>query len=520
MYAKNADFTAADNQAVVEANGLITNGQMWIGSTATNVGGTHINVGSITSSTLTIGYSSPNITINVPGGAAITSVVTANATPQFVLSGTVETLDFGTSTNLVLGSSLPVLTTGVSNTGLGLNSLITLTSGQGNTAIGAGCMDSVITGLRNTGVGAGAGTAITSGGDNTAIGESALKSLATNQLCTAVGSSALANCTADGITAVGQAALANITTGIEAAAFGYRALALATGSGNTAMGYASMFQVTTGPNNTAYGKGSGANFLTGSTNLLLGYNVGNNYVGAESSNILLQNLGTAAESNVIRIGTQGTSAGQQNKAFMAGITGATPTGGNAPQVVLCDNAGQLTPISSSTSGFVLTSNGSGTTPTFQAAGGGGSSVYFSAYLSAPTANVTGDGTNVGPIVFNTALANVGGGYNTATGVFTAPSTGFYAFQESIAYNGADATVSQYIAYFTGSVYESRSFQLQPLAGGGTFVLSASIAIQMTAGDTMTVHALASGSASKGVQIYGAAPGGGAVVSIFSGYKVA
>ena len=71
VYGKNADFSSTDNQNVLEANGLVTNGKLWIGSTAVNAGGTHINVGSITSplGTLTIGYSSPNITIDAAGGS-------------------------------------------------------------------------------------------------------------------------------------------------------------------------------------------------------------------------------------------------------------------------------------------------------------------------------------------------------------------------------------------------------------------------------------------------------------------
>lgn len=68
VFAKNADFTQTDNQAPDESNGLVTNGQLWIGSTVVNAGNTHINVGNITSSTLTIGYSSPDITIETAGG--------------------------------------------------------------------------------------------------------------------------------------------------------------------------------------------------------------------------------------------------------------------------------------------------------------------------------------------------------------------------------------------------------------------------------------------------------------------
>lgn len=74
MFAKNADFTQADNQSVSEANGLATDGQLWIGTTALNAGGTHINVGTITSpgGTVTIGYSSPNITLAAAGSVPTT----------------------------------------------------------------------------------------------------------------------------------------------------------------------------------------------------------------------------------------------------------------------------------------------------------------------------------------------------------------------------------------------------------------------------------------------------------------
>ena len=74
---KNADFsqTGAPNSLTSESNGLVTDGQMWIGSTALNAGSTHINVGTITSplATLTIGYSSPNITLDVAGGGGSTT---------------------------------------------------------------------------------------------------------------------------------------------------------------------------------------------------------------------------------------------------------------------------------------------------------------------------------------------------------------------------------------------------------------------------------------------------------------
>ncbi len=86
VVAKNGDFSqaGAPNATSGENNGLITNAQLWIGSTALNAGGTHINVGTLTSpgGTVTIGYSSPNITLE-SGGAVPTTFTTdsGNAIP-------------------------------------------------------------------------------------------------------------------------------------------------------------------------------------------------------------------------------------------------------------------------------------------------------------------------------------------------------------------------------------------------------------------------------------------------------
>lgn len=68
VFADNGDFSGGN----LQANGLLTNGKLWIGSTALNAGGTHINVGSVTSplGTISVGYTSPNITIDTMGGAA------------------------------------------------------------------------------------------------------------------------------------------------------------------------------------------------------------------------------------------------------------------------------------------------------------------------------------------------------------------------------------------------------------------------------------------------------------------
>src|SRR6188508_152884 len=79
---KNADFSqaGAPNATTSEANGLATNGQLWIGTTALNAGGTHVNVGLLTSpnGSITFGYSSPNITAQVTGGSTVGQTITGD----------------------------------------------------------------------------------------------------------------------------------------------------------------------------------------------------------------------------------------------------------------------------------------------------------------------------------------------------------------------------------------------------------------------------------------------------------
>lgn len=83
VFAKNVDFSGGfDSTTLGQATPqLTTNGQLLIASTALNAGGTHINVGTITSplGTVTIGYSSPNITLDIAGGAAAIEKVNLQA---------------------------------------------------------------------------------------------------------------------------------------------------------------------------------------------------------------------------------------------------------------------------------------------------------------------------------------------------------------------------------------------------------------------------------------------------------
>lgn len=138
VVAKNADFSqaAGPNATSSESNGLNTNGQMWIGSTATNAGGTHINVGALTSpdSSITFSYSSPNITATVTGGTSVLKTLTGDSGGAISpTAGNINTLGSGSITTVGSGSTITTQLTGLTNhallIGAGTSTITKLASG-------------------------------------------------------------------------------------------------------------------------------------------------------------------------------------------------------------------------------------------------------------------------------------------------------------------------------------------------------------------------------------------------------
>ena len=225
------------------------------------------------------------------------------------------------------------------NTAEGTDALFSLTSGSYNTANGAMALHSLTSGNYNTGIGAGALFSNTTGTSNTANGAAALASNTTGGGNTADGSGALAhNTSGNGNTANGTGALGFNTIGSQNTANGDAALYNnTTGARNTANGDAALQSNTTGGNNTAEGFQAIFHNTTGSSNIAVGSTAGTNLTTG-SNNIDIGNKGVAAEANTIRIGTVGT----QTKAFIAGIHGATASGGAAVFVNASGELGTLT----------------------------------------------------------------------------------------------------------------------------------------------------------------------------------
>lgn len=290
---------------------------------------------------------------------------------------------------------------------------------------------------------------------------------------TAIGRIALASFTAasgfnDGNTAVGEGALTLFQTGRANTVVGAAAGAslVSSSSGNTLIGANALNNATSGSNNTIIGFGAMATATpTGSSNIVIGQGSASHYTTGESSNIIINNLGVAAESNVIRIGTQGSSTGQQNTCYVAGINGNTVS--NQALVTIDTTSGQL--------GTSVFSEAQTWTPTVVGSSTAGTTTY--------TAQI-GHYTKIGSLVI--VQFNVSYSAATGTGVlliqglpFTINNTTNSAPSGTIAINAAGLT------WPTGST----TVALQGVGGTTEAIIftygSASAANQMSIANTST-----------------------------------
>ncbi len=317
-------------------------------------------------------------------------------------------------------------------------------------------------------------------------------------------------------TALGAECLAAIDEDDNHVAIGRGALqATSNSSSNTAVGAYSLNTLTSGSNNTAIGIHAGIALDTGDLNVLVGYFAGSSYIGTESSNIIIGNDGIASDNNIIRIGTQGSGSGQQNYTVIAGITGSTPTDANSPQVVVCDNTGNLTVVPDTNAGYVLTSNYPDS-PTFQPAGGS-APLRFLAIQSAAVNSVTGDGTQY-QIIFDTEVENSGFSYDDTTGELTILTTGSYYISTQVDFYNVDASNTSGTLYIFNGASAVNQGKINPFAmqdvntEAATFVSSI---VQCVANDVISVKLSING-VSKNINVFGQV---GPYVTTLSVFKV-
>lgn len=192
----------------------------------------------------------------------------------------------------------------------------------------------------------GSGAAITTINGNTgsATGSTVtIRNAATNGTITFTGSGSTLTFTTDDSNAnlaIGGNSGSALGAGVGNLLFGNSAGSLiSTSDSNTIIGYQAG-QSLTGAQNVVLGTQalSNANGAS-SNNVILGYQAGSAYGTTESSNILISSAGVLSESNVMHLGTQGSSLGQVNKCFIAGINGNTVS--NTQMVTINSSTGQL-----------------------------------------------------------------------------------------------------------------------------------------------------------------------------------
>lgn len=146
---------------------------------------------------------------------------------------------------------------------------------------------------------------------------------------------------------IGSNAMSAATTTLNCVYIGNVAGQLSTGDKNTGIGSGALVDAD-GESNVAVGATALAiNSFTGSNNIGIGHQAGTSLGAAAESNICINSVGTAADSNTLRIGAAtGAGTRQLNKAFIHGIRGIT-TGVADAIAVLVDSAGQLGTVSSS-----------------------------------------------------------------------------------------------------------------------------------------------------------------------------
>ena len=189
-----------------------------------------------------------------------------------------------------------------------------------------------------------------------------------------------------------------ITSGTLNTAFGDLGLnVISSGSNNAALGASAGLILTTGSNNTLLGHAAGSSFNTGSNNIIIGNLAGNNYTSTESSNIIIGNTGTLADANAIRIGTNGSGAGQQNKCFIAGIDGVnvgsvarvvTEASNQLGTAVITAGSGITITPGANTITIAMTGSGSGAIETITGNTGGAENPDGSGNFNLLTANTT------------------------------------------------------------------------------------------------------------------------------------
>lgn len=217
--------------------------------------------------------------------------------------------------------------------------------------------------------------------------------------------------------------------------------------------------------NTGCGTSTMGQLQGGSNNSAFGFQSGNSWNGTESSNIAIGNTGTSGDNNTIRIGSQGSGSAQQNLCYIAGIAGGTVSAGSPTfgAVVIDTSDGQLVDASTgiATSGFVLTSNGTATKPSWKAPATSGTVTSVSVVSANGFAGTVATATTTPAITLTTTITGVLSGNGTAI-------SGSAVTQYDVLVGGASNTVSSVGPGSAGQVLQSAGNAANPAYSTATY----------------------------------------------------
>lgn len=534
VYAKNADFTQADNQAPAEANGLFRDKQVWVGSTLANAGGTHVNVLTLTEgSGITITQAATTLTIAAPGsttdyhvaryivsaggstdGANYTTIAAAYAAA--VGAGGVQTVFVqpGTYTeNLTLSADVNICAFDCDPQTPNVTIVGTITASYSGSAS--------ISGIR---IKASSGQGLVVSGSNATVLTLTNCFYQSNTINDGIiysvsNSSSRLNllyCNGD-ITVAGGTYLGNSSSGIATFAFcNFQNSASSSGVINATTGSTTILEycilrvglqwLLTSTSTTRFcdisvSSGTGVAITGTGTHTLENCRI-------SSGSSVAVSIGTGCTCNVNNCVVDSTNtnaisgAGTLVYSEIAFSNTSSTIQGTLTQTKRNVAAGSLTAAST----FNVASTGIMTNTT---------QPIFSAKLASTTANVTGDGT-LYTIILDSELYDVGGNFNLGTSTFTAPVTGKYMFVATYGFENVGAAHTTLVTYIVATGITINTYTVNPAAMvsvstiPGYVVLSGTGIIAMTAGDTCVFKTAIYGG-TKTVSMSG---GGNTIVSGF------
>lgn len=335
------------------------------------------------------------------------------------------------------------------NTSFGLNALSNNTTGQNNTAIGNGALQSNLAGFNNIGLGTNA-LRNNNSNANTAVGVASAFANTSGVSNTSMGHFSLkTNTIGGGNVAIGNNALEN-SIGYFNTALGLQALSGTTGDQNTAIGWRALENLTTGGGNIGIGKI--ATIPSPSTNNQL--SIGNVIYGTNMGNTTTGTIGIG-----VPVPTEKLEVAGKTKTTNLQVT----NGAGANKVLTSDangNAIWTTPVSSNANTGV--------------------------HLGKTTFQTIPNGIDT-KIIYNEEYTDDANTFNSTTGEWVIPSTGFYHIHAACMFTIllSVGTKVDFKIYKNGSIFKTMRYTIGSMSGFTSYDISADL--KLNANDSITVY---------------------------------